>query len=728
MAADPTDFDRRVADAVACHSRGELDTAAARYQALLTEEPTNAFIVKHLALVRLQQKRLDEAWTLFERAIGIDQGDAELVAWKGEIQRQRGDIRSAIALLDAAVRARPDFAPALFNLGLAYMEADQPDLAHATWTRFLALRPNDARIRRELGHAALDGGHLDQALAWYVDQLTRFPQDRLAVHGLASTLMQKRETAEAIALLQRHVGAFAQDARALALLAKALSDAGRFADARDTATRAAAIDRDDVQACVQAARAYDRLGLLEDSLAWLTRAAVLSPSDADIRNSMAVAYLNLAQPALAVEYFRAAVKLRPAFKEAHSNLLMALHYIPDVDPNTVLAEHVAWADRHADVPRVTAHSLTNSRIAKRRLRVGYCSPRFGSGPLERFFTPVLQAHDQSAFEITCFAFSDMYDDATRVMMAGADAWQWCASLDDMALADLVRRSQIDVLVDLVGHAPGNRLGAFARRAAPVQLSWMDYVDTTAVPAMDYFVTDARHTPASTTQRFTETLVAVEGSRYCYRPADDIPDVRVKRAAGTPVVFGCFNRLSKITDRTVALWARSLHAVADSRLLLKATAFASKQTRYDVAQRFAAHGIDARRLDLRRPTSVREMLEEYNEVDIVLDPLPYNGCTTTCDALTMGVPVITREGTTFAGRHSTALLSAAGFTGWVATSDDQFVRLTAELAMSASKNEIDRASIRAQFLDSSVCDAAAFARKLEAVYRDCWSVFCEMPAR
>ena len=195
-----------------------------------------------------------------------------------------------------------------------------------------------------------------------------------------------------------------------------------------------------------------------------------------------------------------------------------------------------------------------------------------------------------------------------------------------------------------------------------------------------------------------------------------------------MTFGCFNRLSKITDRTVALWSRSLHQVADSRLLLKATAFASEQTRHDVAQRFAAHGIAARRLDLRRPTSVLDMLEEYNEVDIVLDPLPYSGCTTTCDALSMGVPVVTREGTNFAARHSTALLTAAGFADWIAASDDRFVTLTSQLAMSAAKDDIDRGGVRAQFLDSPVCDAPAFARKLETVYRDCWTALCATRAR
>jgi len=717
-------FDQLVADALACHARGDLDAAAERYQALVAHASPTAFIVKHFALARLQQKRLDEAWALFEQAMGMDPGDAELIAWMAEIQRQRGDACSAIDAFARALQSSPDFAPALFNLGLAHMELDQPDAAHAAWMRFLELRPNDARIRRELGHAALQQGHLDRAVARFGEQLKTFPQDHLAVYGLASTLLQKRESGDAIALLQRHLSAFPSSARALALLARAHSDEGRFELARDTALQALAVQPDDVPALVQVARAFERLGQLEDSIGRLDRAAVLAPQDADIQNSIAVAHLNLADVDLAIAHFRKAVALRPAFKEAHSNLLMAVHYVPDADPDAVFAEHVKWAAQHANVAQTDAQGMSNLRIAKRRLRVGYCSPRFGGGPLERFFTPVLRAHDRSEFEITCFAFSDVYDDATRTMMASADAWQWCAALDDVALVDRIRRAGIDVLVDLVGHCPGNRLGAFARRAAPIQIAWMDYVDTTGLQSMDYFVTDARHTPPSGTQRFTEALIEVSGARFCYFPADDLPALRVSREASAPVIFGCFNRLTKITGRTIEIWSRVLRKVPQSRLLLKATAFASQQTRDTVKRRFGNHGIESERLDLRPTTPEKAMLGEYNEVDVVLDPLPYSGCTTTCDALSMGVPVVTRTGFHFAGRHATSLLTAAGFAAWIATSDDEFVQRASELAASAARNEVDRERIRAQFLGSSVCDADAFARKLERVYRDCWTAFCE----
>lgn len=712
------------ADAQQAHARGDLATADILYASALREAPDDARVLTQVGMLRMQQKRLDEALAALDRAIELDPAAAAPLAWRGEVLRQQDAAPAAIDAFHAALARQPTLAPALFNLGLAQRAIGDYAAATDAWRRFLEQRPKDARVRRELGDLAVLLDDLDGAAGWYADQLRLFPGDRLSSCGLASVLLKKREPARSIGVLEALLAVAPDDATALSLLAKAMLEQGRLDEAASAAQRAAALAPDDAYIVAQSGRVFERLGQLEDTIRCLDRAALLAPTDADIQNSLAVAYLNLADPVSAIRCFRRALELRPTFKEAHSNLLMALHHIPDMDPLLVVAEHIQWAATHANVPAVAVRDLRNSRIAGRRLRIGYCSPRFGGGPLERFFLPLLRAHDRRGFEVVCFAFSDVYDAATRKMIDAADAWEWCAALDDNALADLMRRREIDILVDLVGHCPGNRLGAFARRGAPIQMTWMDYVDTTGLPTMDYFVTDAKHTPAGGTQRFTESLVELSGTRFCYRPADDLPAVRSdKPATGDAVTFGCFNRLSKITSRTVELWSRVLRSVPQSRLLLKATAFASNETRADVTRRFAAHGVGADQLDLRPTSDEPRMFAEYNEVDIVLDPLPYSGCTTTCDALSMGVPVVTRQGSNFAGRHATSLLSAAGFASWVTDDDDAFVRLATDLARSVTRDDCSRARIRAQFAASPVCDVMQFAAKLERMYRDRWIAFC-----
>ena len=714
------------AEALRAHARGDLATAESLYERALGHTPNDARLLTQVGMLRLQQKRLDEAVIVLERAIQIDPSSAAPHAWRGEVLRQRGDLQPAIEAFRAALTRQPNLAPALFNLGLAQLHVGDYDAAQDAWQRFLEQRPDDARVRRELGDLAFMRGDFDRAQDWYEQQRQRLPEDHEALYGLAATLLKKRDAAQVIRLLEPHVAAFPHSALALGLLGRAIADQDRLDDALGICLRAAAIAPDDVDLLCQTAYTYERLCRLDDTIRWLNRAAAIAPADAHIQNSLGAAHLNLAEPMLAIAHFRKAVELDPAFKEAHSNLLMTLHHVPDADPEAVLAEHLKWARMHADVPVMAAHAMRNTRVPTRRLRIGYCSPRFGSGPLERFFLPVLRAHDRRDFEITCFAFSDVYDEGAQKMMSSADSWQWCSPLDDVALVDAMRDREIDILVDLVGHCPGNRLAAVARRGAPIQMNWMDYVDTAGISAMDYFVTDAVHTPADTTQRFTETIVQLEGTRFCYRPVDHLPAVRSTRPAGASITFGCFNRLSKITARTVALWGSALNAVPDSRLLLKATAFASDETRAHVKARFAKFGVASERIELRRTTAEREMLGEYNEVDIVLDPLPYSGCTTTCDALSMGVPVITRQGTNFAGRHATSLLTAAGFGAWIAGSDEAFIKTATELAAAIVQGSIDRGRNRAQFLGSSVCDAEQFVRKLERMYRERWIAFCEEP--
>ncbi len=647
------------ADALRWHAEGDRAAAGHAYEFLLAREPDNAAVLTKLGLLRMQNRQFADALTLLRRALAIDGALSEANLWLGETLRQQGAVEPAIAAFERALAAAPDLAPALFNLGLAERERRGHAAAKAAWLRFVALRPGDARVHGELGRLASERGDDAEAAEWFVRQHQRAP--------------------------------------------------------------------DDVQACIGAGLALERLARLDEAILWLTRAAALAPLRADIRNALGVAHFNLANHEEALAHYRAAIAQAPDFVEAHSNLLMALHYLEPADPAQLFAEHVAWARRlqdHALAGVGPRGRYANTRDPDRPLRIGYVSPRFCGGPLARFFLPLLEAHDRESFHVVCYATSAVGDAATEAMRQCASAWRDASLHSADALAALVRADAIDILVDLAGHCPGNSLETFARRAAPVQMTWMDYVDTTGVPAMDYLVSDPLHSPVAGAQRFTERVLRLPDTRLVYRPPNPLPAlVPPPSLARGHVTFGCFNRLSKFGGGVVRTWAAILTRVPQARLVLKSTALASDATRNLVRRRFERHGVDPAVLDLRPFSGEFDMLLQYGDVDIALDPFPYNGCTTTCDALAMGVPVVTLEGAVMPGRHGVALLANCGLEEWVARSHEAYVDLACAAALDSGRLARLRRELRGRFLASPLTDAPRFARAFERLYRQAWSAWC-----
>jgi predicted O-linked N-acetylglucosamine transferase (SPINDLY family) len=276
-----------------------------------------------------------------------------------------------------------------------------------------------------------------------------------------------------------------------------------------------------------------------------------------------------------------------------------------------------------------------------------------------------------------------------------------------------------VLIDLSGHTAGNRLLAFARQPAPVQITWLGYFNTTGLTAMHYLVGDAVVTPPEEAGLFTEEVLRLPGAYLCYqRPAYALPPDR----ADGPLTFGCFNALSKITPAVIACWARILEAAPEARLLLKNHLLTEEATRRSVEERFATHGIDGRRLLLEPGCPHRELLGHYARVDVALDPFPYNGGTTTCEALTQGVPVVTLRGNQFVSRVGATILRQAGLTEWIADTPAQYVEIALQLARAAHRR--DRAALIAHVAASPLADAAAFTRHLETAFRNAWRRWCE----
>jgi len=341
---------------------------------------------------------------------------------------------------------------------------------------------------------------------------------------------------------------------------------------------------------------------------------------------------------------------------------------------------------------------------------------------------LMAAHHHDEFEVFCYAEVKQPDVITEQIRTAADHWYSTVGRTDMAVAERVHSDQIDILVDLAGHTANNRLGIFAAKPAPIQVTWLGYPNTTGVATIDYRLTDNIADPAAAADHlYSETLVRLPQGFLCYGPPGDAPDISGLPAAETNrITFGSFNALPKMNAAVIAVWSEILRQVPASHLLLKCKQLADAPTRQAYLDVFARHGIGADRIKmLERTPSLREHLTLYNNVDIGLDPFPYNGTTTTCEALWMGVPVITLLGDRHAARVGASILSNIGLTDLVAETEEDYAMKAIQLATNIEKLRGLRLNMRNRMTSSPISNAKCFANNMEITFRDLWWKWCQL---
>ena len=365
----------------------------------------------------------------------------------------------------------------------------------------------------------------------------------------------------------------------------------------------------------------------------------------------------------------------------------------------------------------------NPRTTQRRLRIGYVTGDLHrQHPVNLFMLPVLGRHDHRRCDITVYHTGRMFDAYTRRAQAAVDRWRDASRLDDHALQRTIIGDGIDLLVDLAGHTASHRLGLFALRAAPVQATFLGYPHSTGLTRIDWLIGDPIVAPAAHAGLFSEGIAQLPDSVFCWAPVDDYP-LPPPRPAGAPIVFASFNNALKLSPRTIALWSRVLHVVAGSRLCLKAPSLHDPLVQDRLRERFAAHGISADRLELRGPSGLADMMQEYGAVDIALDPTPYNGGTTTLQALWMGVPVVTLAGDNFVGRMGASFLASLGQHDRIASDAAAYVAIAARLA-SDPQLRAGRSALRAHLNASPLCALERWVGALEALYARMWVAYAE----
>jgi predicted O-linked N-acetylglucosamine transferase (SPINDLY family) len=600
-------------------------------------------------------------------------------------------------------------------------------------------------------------GRLAEAETLYRQVLAANPDHPYANNNYAILLRAQRRWEDAVACYQRAVRANPDDAQVLNNLTCVLSDLGQETQAAKIAMRAVALKPDYAEAWFNLGNILRNLGGADQARQAYRRAVRIRPDMAEAWSNLGDMHKSSSELTQAMECYRTALRLQPGLPQPyvnlgevlkeqgrvtdaitllqhaleqhpalpllHSNLLFALHYTPHVPPEVIFRAHRHWGERYAAAltpanPIFPAHDRTPDR----RLRVGYVSPDFCGHAVSCFLEPLLRGHDRSLVEIFCYPISRRNDAITDRFKAITGHWVPLTGLTDDEAADRIRADGIDILVDVAGHTCDCRPLIFARKPAPIQVSWLGYPDGTGMTAMDYRLTDAVADPPGVTDGWhLEKLVRLPDGFLCFRPAQDTDAAGPLPARRNGyVTFGSFNNNAKITPEVVALWSALLHRVPGSRLILKSKPFADPATLARYQSLFSANKIAPDRVDLLPQIPDQSgHLRAYDRLDIALDPFPYNGTTTSCEALWMGVPVVTLLGTHHVARVTGSLLHRIGLDDLVAGSIDAYLDIAAGLAGNLDRLESLRQTLRPRLQASPLCDPYRFAAQVEAAYRRMW---------
>ncbi len=566
-------------------------------------------------------------------------------------------------------------------------------------------------------------GRLAEAERGYREILHVQPGHADSLHLLGVLALQTGNPEPALELIQRAVALRPDGAVYRNNLGQVLERLGRIEDAARAYEAAIELDPLDAEPVNNLGRLLERQERLADAETHYRRAIKLNSQYAEPQINLGNVLKDRGELDGAIAAYLRATELRPDLSVLHSNLLLTLHYHPDYSPADIAHEHRQWAERHAVPLAAAQHPHKNDPKPERRLRIAYMSPDFREHPVARFILPLLENHDREQFEV--FAYHDIarQDEVTKLIRKHVDQWRDIADLTDELVADRIRTDGIDILVDLTAHSGRNRLLVFARKPAPVQLTYLAYCSTTGVDAIDYRLTDRfLDPPEEDTSHYSERSIRLPDCYWCYSrpplPADRLPSS--ERRTGPPT-FGCLNNFAKVTDPTLELWMKLLQRVPESRLLLYAR---SEQHRERVRRFMQRADVAESRVAFVGRQPFEDYLETYRDIDVALDPIPFGGGTTTCDALWMGAPVVTLAGRTAVSRGGSSILSNIGLDDLVCRNEEQYLDLAASLIGDGKRLAVLRRELRSRLEGSAVMDSARFARGVEAAFREMWRKWCE----
>ena len=647
--------------------------------------------------------------------IAIDPQAAELHQIMGNLHTHAGDLVAATLSCRTALSLSPDVAQVQANLGKALHEQGELTEAVACYRRALQLQPEFVEAQRALAVLLHKQGQPAAAVQAYRSVLVSAPTDVDALSNLGSALTDLHRLTEARAVLTEAIRIDPRHAHAHVNLGIVINNQSDLDGAQASFEFAIGLDPGRAAAHSNLGAVLQKQGRLAAARTSYEQAISLSPDSADAHSNLGLLLQEMGAHEPAVQSLRQALALAPDHAAAQDNLLFTLNYHPDKTASEIFSAYREYDQRVGLPLRGSWTEHTNARDATRRLKVGYVSPDLRQHSVRHFLEPLLANHDKRAFEVFAYAELSIEDAATARYRAYADRWVLTAGLSNDALAERIRADSIDILVDLAGHTTNNRLVTFARKPAPVSLSWLGFGYTTGLSAIDYLLTDDTSAPQGSEDLFAEQLWRLPTPGFAYRPAEGMGEVNALPAGERGfVTFGTLTRAVRVNHRTIRAWSQILQRVPKSRLVVDSLTYRDEAVRTTLLEQFSAHGISPERLQIGFHTPPWDMLRG---IDIGLDCFPHNSGTTLFETLYMGLPYVTLAGRPSVGRLGSSILIGVGHPEWIARSEDEYVDSAVALASGLPALASLRAGLRAQMRDSALMDEAGFARKVEAAYRE-----------
>jgi predicted O-linked N-acetylglucosamine transferase (SPINDLY family) len=611
--------------------------------------------------------------------------------------------------------------PHAYDTALGHQRAGRLAEAEAIYRQILALHPEIAEVRNNLGNVLFDGGRIDEAIAEYRAALSRKPGFAEAWTNLGNALKRSGDTDAAI-------DAYQKATVAAPTLATAFYNLGL---------------------------AYEQIHRPDLAAAPYGRAVELQPKNPDAHYNLANTLRECSQIDTAIELYEIAISLRPDFAEAHHNLALALrdagrlndslceftranelrpnaltlggllgtaHFHSDYDPRRLYQMHAEWNRLYAAPLALKSNDYFNDPSPDRLLNIGYISPDFREHPVGRFLLPLVTHHDRRNFQFFCYSDVAQPDGITAAIKSKVEIWQRTRGLSDEELSNLIRRDRVDILVDLTMHLKDSRLLVFASKPAPVQVTYLAYCSTTGLTAIDYRISDPYLDPPGIDESvYSENTIRLPRTYWCYpRPQNAPPVIPPPVDTSGVITFGCLNNYCKVTSETLTLWRDLMAKIHESRLILHAHEGRHRQTTIDF---FAAGGVSRDRIEFVGQIPFHQYLEQYNRIDIALDPFPHGGGTTTCDALYMALPVVTLTGQTAVSRGGSSILSNLRHPELIATTGRQYLEIATSLTSDGARLRRYRSTLRGEMEASPLMDGPTFARDVEAAFRSMWRAWC-----
>lgn len=708
---------------VALFTEGQYAEAASLAEALTIRFPLHGFGWKALGTLLKQMGQDADALAPMQKAAALSPNDAEIHSNLGFILHELGQLDEAEASYRRALEINPYFTVAFFNLGKTLHELNRLDEAEISYRKALEIKPDFAEVHYNLGVILMDLGLLDEAEACYRQALEIKPDYAEVHNNLGNILQDQRRLSEAESSYRRAVETKPNFAKASYNLGSILHELRRLDEAELSYRRALEIEPDYAEAHSNLGNTLKALGRLDEAETSYRQALKIKPDYAEAHSNLGNIFWEQDRLNETVICFRKALDINPELAETHSNLLFCLSNNEEVDAVMLFTEHCRFGEQFETALKAFWLPHSNTREPERCLQVGFVSADLRQHAVANFIEPIL-AHLSSYPQLELHAYYNhtVEDSVTERLRGYLKHWHSVVGLSEDALAEKIRADGIDILIDLSAHTANNRLLTFARKPAPLQVSWIAYPGTTGLSAMDYYFADRFFFPLGQfDDQFTEKIVRLPIS-VPFQPSKDAPSISILPALSNGyVTFGSFNRQSKLSSTVIALWSQLLRALPDSRLML---AGMSEDGKYDVLiDGFTKEGIERERLSFHPRCCMDDYLALHQQVDICLDTFPYNGGTTTFNALWMGVPTLTLAGHTVAARSGAGILGHVGLDAFVAQDTTDFVQKGLYWAGNLDSLASVRARLRESFQQSAIGQPAIVAAGVECALRMMWKRWC-----